>query len=151
MSPPFRYYLKVRYGECDAQKVVFNARYGDYVDLASSEFINALGFVSEAGSGQLDWQLVKQTIEWKAPARFGNVVEISVSTLRLGRTSFTLGFDFRVFGREGITAHCETVYVLVDGKTLGKRELPANFRASLERGASGRICDHAGVYVVNAG
>lgn len=36
MTPPFRYYLRVRYGECDAQKVVFNARYGDYVDLASS-------------------------------------------------------------------------------------------------------------------
>lgn len=144
MAEPFRYYLKVRYGECDAQKVVFNARYGDYVDLASSEYINALGFVSEAGSGKLDWQLVRQTIEWKASARFGNVVEISVSTLRLGTTSFTLGFDFRVLGREGITAHCETVYVLVDSQTLGKRELPAYFREALHRGAPCKICDHAG-------
>ncbi|MFP5307388.1 MAG: acyl-CoA thioesterase, partial [Gammaproteobacteria bacterium] len=28
MGDSFRYYLRVRYGECDAQKVVFNARYG---------------------------------------------------------------------------------------------------------------------------
>ena len=28
---PFRYYLRVRYIECDAQKVVFNSRYGEYV------------------------------------------------------------------------------------------------------------------------
>ena len=28
MSRRFRYYLRVRYQECDAQHVVFNARYG---------------------------------------------------------------------------------------------------------------------------
>ena len=31
MSKPFRYYLRVRYGECDAQKVVFNSRYSESV------------------------------------------------------------------------------------------------------------------------
>jgi acyl-CoA thioester hydrolase len=150
MTAAFRYYLKVRYGECDAQKVVFNARYGDYVDLASSEFINAIGFVSEAGSGKLDWQLVKQTIEWKAPARFGDVLEISVSTLKLGTTSFTLGFDFGVVGREGISAHSETIYVLVDSETLAKRELPADFREALQLGAVGKICDHAGMFTAGS-
>ena len=30
MITPFRYYLRVRYQECDPQHVVFNARYGDY-------------------------------------------------------------------------------------------------------------------------
>ena len=40
MNQPFRYYMQVRYGECDAQKVVFNARYGDYTDLAATEFGN---------------------------------------------------------------------------------------------------------------
>ena len=39
----FRYYLRVRYSECDAQKVVFNSRYGDYIDLATTEFLRALG------------------------------------------------------------------------------------------------------------
>jgi acyl-CoA thioester hydrolase len=38
---PFRYYLRVRYSECDAQKIVFNARYGEYVDLAVSEFMRS--------------------------------------------------------------------------------------------------------------
>jgi len=31
---PFRYYLRVRYVECDAQKVVFNSRYAEYVDVS---------------------------------------------------------------------------------------------------------------------
>jgi acyl-CoA thioester hydrolase len=40
---PFRYYLRVRYSECDSQKVVFNARYGEYVDLAVTEYVRAAG------------------------------------------------------------------------------------------------------------
>ena len=39
---PFRLLLRVRYGECDAQQVVFNARYGDYVDVAATEFYRAV-------------------------------------------------------------------------------------------------------------
>src|SRR3979490_1096372 len=40
---PFRYYLRVRYIECDAQKVVFNSRYGEYVDVSINEFLRAIG------------------------------------------------------------------------------------------------------------
>ncbi len=32
MTTPFRYYLRVRYQDCDAQNVVFNSRYSDYAD-----------------------------------------------------------------------------------------------------------------------
>ena len=42
MSEPFRFRFRVRYNECDAQLVVFNARYADYVDLAMTEFMRAL-------------------------------------------------------------------------------------------------------------
>ena len=59
----FRYCLRVRYFECDAQKVVFNVRYGDYIDLAVCEFFRALGFGDVLINGALDYQLVKQTIE----------------------------------------------------------------------------------------
>ena len=41
MSQRFRYYVRVRYQDCDAQHVVFNARYGDYIDLACFEFLRA--------------------------------------------------------------------------------------------------------------
>ena len=75
MPNHFHYYLRVRYGECDAQKVVFNARYAEYIDLATTEFLRALGYGEQLFSGELDFQLVKQTIEWKAPARFDQVLE----------------------------------------------------------------------------
>ena len=139
MAEDFRYLLRVRYGECDAQKVAFNARYGEYVDLAVVEFIRALGFGEQVISGALDYQLVKQTLEWKAPARFDQVLAISVRAQHLGNTSFT----FRIAGKPDITATAETIYVLVDTHTLTKMTLPAEFRAALEKGAPDLTTDYA--------
>src|SRR5438552_6992663 len=98
MTHGFRYYLRVRYGECDAQKVVFNARYADYVDLVTTEFLRALGQWDVMVAGRFDYQLVKQTLEWKAPARFDQVLELTLLTKHLGNTSFTLGVEFRIAG-----------------------------------------------------
>lgn len=143
MTEEFRYLLRVRYSECDAQKVVFNARYSEYVDLAVVEFIRALGYGEQVISGALDYQLVKQTLEWKASARFDQVLAISVSAKHLGNTSFLLACTFRIADRPEITATAETVYVLVDTHTLSKMPLPPDFREALQRGAPGKTTDHA--------
>jgi acyl-CoA thioester hydrolase len=150
MSGHFRYYLRVRYGECDAQKVVFNARYADYIDLATTEFIRALGFGEAFMDGTLDYQLVKLVVEWKAPAHFDQVLELSVYATRLGNTSFTLATEFRIAGRPEIIVTAETVNVVVEAHTLRKTPLLSEFRAALEKGAAGVITDHA-AYLSSAG
>lgn len=144
MSEPFRYYLRVRYGECDMQKVVFNARYGDYVDVAISEFIRAIGYGAEMVSAEIDFQLVKQTKEWKAPARYDDVLEASVHVPRVGTTSFVIACDLRIAGRPDVAFSCETVYVLVDHATLTKKAVPDAMRERFLRGAPGQQVDHAG-------
>jgi acyl-CoA thioester hydrolase len=144
MSDPFRYFLRVRYIECDAQKVVFNSRYSEYVDVGINEFLRAAGVLGDFVSGPLDFQLVKQTVEWKAPARFDQVLELRIAATRLGTTSFTIGTQFRVAGEERVIVTVETIYVLVDGKTLTKLPLPDAIRAALQEGAAGRVTDHAG-------
>src|SRR5207247_8486852 len=120
----FRYYLRVRYVECDAQKVVFNSRYGEYVDVSINEFLRAIGVLPAFVDGRLDFQLVKQTVEWKAPARFDQVLELSIAATRLGTTSFTVGTEFRIAGDDRVIVTVETVYVLVDAHTLTKLPLP---------------------------
>jgi len=87
---------------------------------------------------------VRQTFEWKASARYDQVIELSPLVKHLGNTSFTLFTEFRIAGEERIFATAETVYVHVDASTLGKQALPAAFRAALERGAPGVTIDHAG-------
>src|SRR5579863_4460692 len=143
MTNPFRYYLRVRYGECDAERVVFNPRWADYVDIGSTEYFRALGFGEALATGALDYQLVKLTLEWKAPARFDQVVELSIYTTHLGNTSFTVVTEFRIAGEGQVTCKAETVYVNVDSKTLTKLPLSSEVRAALEIGAPDKIVDHA--------
>jgi acyl-CoA thioester hydrolase len=95
-------------------------------------------------TGPLDFQLVKQTVEWKAPARFDQVLELRIAATRLGTTSFTIGTEFRVADSDRVIVTVETVYVLVDAKTLTKLPLPDEIRAALQEGAAGRTTDHAG-------
>ena len=172
MTGPFRFYVRVRYGECDAQKVVFNSRYAEYVDVGVNEFLRAAGVLDQFVYGHLDFQLVKQTVEWKAPARFDQVLELSIAAKHLGNTSFTLTTEFRVVreagtsgvpempgmaGIPGINADSdraivtvETVYVLVDAQTLSKLPLPENIRAALADGARDKATDHAACHTINA-
>jgi acyl-CoA thioester hydrolase len=143
-AAPFRYYLRVRYIECDAQKVVFNSRYAEYVDIGVNEFLRAAGVLDQFLHGSLDFQLVKQTVEWKGPARFDQVLELTITPRHLGNTSFTLKTEFRVAGDELVIVTAETIYVLVDARSLTKMSLPDPLRAALTLGAGGRTIDHAG-------
>ena len=141
-AAPFRLLLRVRYNECDAQGIVFNARWADYADIASSEYVRALfGSVHPAETG-LDWRLVKQITQWQAPARYDDVLELRVCTLRVGTTSFALETRFLRHADEAPLASIETICVMVDRAGV-KRPIPAEARAAFERDAPGVTVDHA--------
>jgi acyl-CoA thioester hydrolase len=139
----FRYRLRVRYGECDAQKIVYNARYGEYVDLAATELLRAVWGDAMFGGGY-DYRVVKQVIEWKSPARWDDVLELAVAPGRIGTTSFVLGMDVRVLGADRPAVMAETTYVLVDEHAQDKVAIPDALRATLQAGASDILVDHAG-------
>ncbi|WP_043766189.1 acyl-CoA thioesterase [Algiphilus aromaticivorans] len=142
-AAPYRCLLRVRYGDCDAQNVVFNARYGDYIDVAVTEFIRALGFAEDFVQGGLDYQLVRQSIEWRAPARFDEIIAADIHVSHIGTTSFRLRTDFLRATDGTALATAETIYVCVTAE-LAKREIPEAFRSALEKGAPGRVHDLAG-------
>ena len=148
MTAPFRYYTRVRYQDCDAQAVVFNARYGDYVDLAVTEFLRASFAGRDPFDGSLEVQVVRQLIEWTAPARFNDVLEISVQVARFGTTSFTVAFDMRIAGTPDTIVTAQLVYVVVDGETWKKRPMTLDERDRLQSGAAGKIIDHGGYYPI---
>lgn len=149
MSQPFRYYLRIRYSECDGQKIVFNSRYGDYIDLATSELVRALHLGESLISGDFDYRLVKQTTEWYAPASFDQVLEISCYTHHLGTTSFGITSEFRIAGTTDLITKSETIYVLVDAKTYEKRPLTDRMKEMLRQGAADKLTDHAAHFSEN--
>jgi acyl-CoA thioester hydrolase len=116
----------------------------DSIAMCKTEFFRNVGLSEDLVSGQFDYQLVKQTIEWKAPARFDQVLELSVLPIALGSTSFTIAVEFRIAGQERIISRAETVYVRVNPKLLTKLPLPPNLQERMDAMPRGTIVDHAG-------
>ena len=143
-AAPFRFLFRVRYHECDAQKIVFNARWGDYVDVAVAEYSRALFGSMDPDRIGFDWRLVRQTIEWRAPAQFDDVIESQVETVRIGTTSFTLTARFRRWPDGAALVTSETIYVAVEPHTATKHVLTPEERRRLDAGAPGVLLDHAG-------
>ena len=142
---PFRFLFRVRYSECDAQQVVFNARYGDYADLAATEFLRAIGMdYRDMLARGLDNQVVRMTMEWQSPAHFDEVLCAEVETCHLGNSSYTLymGFSERDSGRQVVTV--EAVYVMVTTEPWEKTPIPGDIRKKLEEGARGQVVNQAG-------
>ena len=145
MSENFTYLLRVRYSECDAQKVVFNGRYAEYVDIAATEFIKAIwGNAKQLIARGIDFQVVSLNLNWRAPAQFDDVLAIQVRTKHVGNSSYSLAFEFHNYLTGDLIASAETVYVMVDPQ-LKKKHIPDNLRADLNTGAPGIVINHAGV------
>ncbi|MDV3504314.1 thioesterase family protein [Marinobacter sp. M-5] len=142
---PFRFRFRVRYSECDAQTVVFNARYADYVDIAVNEYIRTLfGDYQNLLARDLDIQVVSLTVNYRAPARFDDVLEARIRAGRLGNTSFTLHLEFVRYGDAQPVAEADITYVLIQPSKMAKAPIPAELRETLEVGAPGVLISHAG-------
>ena len=127
MTDPYVHRIRVRYGEVDMQRVVFNAHYLAYCDDACDTWLRErLGRFEELG-----WEVmvVKAVVEWQGKAGVGDTLAIEVGVARWGRTSFDVGFRGHVGHREVFTA--TITYV---GVTPGEQtpiEPPSTIRNAL--------------------
>jgi acyl-CoA thioester hydrolase len=145
MKKEFCYLLRVRYSECDAQKVVFNGRYVDYIDIAVTEFMRVIwGNYNDILSKGIDSQVVGLSIHWKAPAHFDDVIAITVKSVRIGSSSYTLQVDFDNHQTAVHIGSAEITYVMVSAGEYKKMDIPKEMRKKLEEGAPGIRVDHAG-------
>lgn len=145
MSKPFEFVFRVRYGECDAQGVVFNARYGDYTDLAVNEYLRAaVGGYPELVRMGYETQVVRLLTEWKSPARYDDVLKASVAASHFGNTSFTLSIDFSDATSGNLIANSQATYVLVDAQQFTKKTIPPEIKNALQEGALGKQINQAG-------
>ena len=146
MSEPFKHLLRVRYAECDAQQVVFNSRYVEYADVALTEFMRAVyGDYKSLLAAGMDNQVINMNLSWKGPARFDDVLALSVHTARIGNTSFTIQVDITNYETGAEIVIAEISYVLVSVAEYKKMLIPDDLRKLLEKGAPGVISNHAGI------
>jgi acyl-CoA thioester hydrolase len=121
----FNHTLRVRFGETDLQKIVFNANYFLYCDVAWTEYFRALGMTwQEMVEGGLDTVLARSTIEFRAPALFDDLLEIYTRVSKIGNTSIIFDFEIYRQGEETLICSAQSLYVCVDPKTLEKIRVP---------------------------
>ena len=130
MGAPLVHTLRVRYAECDAQGVVFNAHYLAYFDVSITELWRAaFGSYQVMLDRGVDIVVAEAQLRFRAPARFDEELALEVAISRLGNTSILSDHLIRHDGQtvvEGSLRH-----VLVDRDTLAKAEIPAWAREGL--------------------
>ena len=130
--PPFKFSARTRVGfsDTDAQGVVYYGRYNPYFDLARVEYHRALG-VFDRDRRDGDFVMRANDVEYFAPARFDDELEISVRVSRIGRTSITFEFAAYRIPDETllVTAHQTLVYI--DFEKRAKQPVPAAYAAAI--------------------
>jgi acyl-CoA thioester hydrolase len=123
----FRQTIRVRYGECDMQHVVFNANYFAYVDDAVDQWVrSSLGDYHEHG---FDFMVKKLTMDWASPARYADELVLDVVVSRWGRTSFDVTVTGAVGERPVFT--CVVLYVSTTPGSAAPHPIPEPVRAAL--------------------
>jgi acyl-CoA thioester hydrolase len=84
----FSHRLKVRYSEIDGQKIVFNAHYLTYIDVAVTEYFQEALHVYFDSS--FDFVLAKSTLEYKRPAYLNDWLTVWCRMEKVGNSSMTM-------------------------------------------------------------
>lgn len=136
MGEPFRHQLRVRYGECDLQGVVFNAHYLAYFDTSINELLRAAcGSYRSIIEQGIDVVVAEAQLRFRAAARFEDDLTLEIAVSRLGTTSITTEHRIARDGEllvDGMLRH-----VLVDLETMAKTPIPDWLRDQLEPWTTG--------------
>lgn len=116
--------LRVRYGECDPQGVVFNAHFLAYFDIGITELFRAAfgGYQAIIDRG-VDFVVAEAGLRYRRPAHFDDELTLEVAVTGLGTTSITTGY--RVLREEELLADGTLRHVLVERRRLVEREADA--------------------------
>ena len=134
----FSFPVRVRWQECDAQGIAFNGSYLGWLEVAQAEYFRNLGFsiYRIAAAGYFDSAVVKATIEYKAPVRVDQMLDLRARVPRIGNTSLTL--EVGIFPDAGgpddaPMTTIEAIYVGYHADTGHTRRVPDAIRALVER------------------
>jgi acyl-CoA thioester hydrolase len=125
---PHRETIRVRYQEVDLQKIVFNAHYLGWCDVACASWMrDAIGWTGT--DDDVDWMLVRAVVEWQGSATYGDTVDIDCGAARWGTTSFDLAYRGTVADHPVFTA--TITYVTIEPGTTTPVRVPDLLRDHL--------------------
>lgn len=130
-APPTTHQLRVRYSECDAQGIVFNARWFEYFDVAVNEFWREAigGYNHLPEKFGVENVVAEAGARFRGAARYDDVLELVVHLRRIGTSSIRIEIDALRDGELLCEGFLE--YVFVDAKSFQPVEIPDMVRNML--------------------
>ncbi len=125
---------RVRYEEVDAQGIVSHHQYAAYFTGARVAYFRALGFQpSEFHRLPVQPAVVHLEIDFRAPARFDDHLDVWTRVTRVGETS--LSFVYQVLNgvTEKLQAEGRTVLVTMSMDTMAPVRVPDDLRRRIEK------------------
>jgi acyl-CoA thioester hydrolase len=130
MPESFVHELRVRYGECDPQGIVFNANYLLYFDVAFTEFWReAVGPWQDMVAKGVDAVVANAGLRFRAPARYDDVVSCELRIVELGETSVST--EMRITRDDTLLVVAVLEHVCVDAQTWKRTAFPDFVRDGL--------------------
>jgi acyl-CoA thioester hydrolase len=126
-KPPFKYsaIARVWFSDTDAQGIVYYGRYLPYFDHARVEYHRHIGRPDMGGN---EFVMRASNVEYHAPARFDDLLEVFARLSRVGRTSATYEFAaYRMEDDELMVTATQTL-VLVDLAERKACAIPDEYR-----------------------
>jgi acyl-CoA thioester hydrolase len=131
----FNWPIRVYYEDTDAGGIVFYANYLKFFERARTEWLRSCGIEQESLANQTGAIFIVRStaMEYRAPARLDDVVQVITRTERIGRAS--VDFSQEAW-RDGTLLATGTIRVgCVDRVALRPAAIPAPVLAALRRGA----------------
>jgi acyl-CoA thioester hydrolase len=131
-KPPFKYsaLARVWFSDTDAQGIVYYGRYLPYFDHARVEYHRHLG-QGVVARGRREVVMRASTVEYHAPARFDDLLEIFIRVARIGRSSVT--YDCAAYRHEDdvLMVTAEQTLVLVDMELRKSQPIPEEWKQTV--------------------
>jgi acyl-CoA thioester hydrolase len=131
----FAHRIRVRFVEVDTLGVLHNSHYLVYFGIALHEYYRALGYDRLSANTAL--YVVSANVEYKAPLRFDDEVDLCARIAKLGRTSLTFGYEIYNVAGSILAATGNQVWVNADRTTRQSAPWDPAFVQRVER-AEGR-------------
>ena len=124
MRPGFAFStrFRVRYAEIDGQRIVFNSRYLEYVDVVVTEFWPWSGIEALPEWRETEYNVRHTQIDYLKPFRLGDEVEGFMHIARIGTTSLLQRFEL-CNARTG-ELHCVVEMTIVSVDLATGRPVP---------------------------
>ena len=127
-KPPFKFSALTRVGfsDTDAQGIVYYGRYLPYFDLARVEYHRHLELLARDPEG-LEFVMRASSVDYLAPARFDDVVEVFIRLARIGRTSEL--YELAAYNADdALLVGARQTLVQIDVETRRPEPIPDSYR-----------------------